>query len=160
MVSLAFNGSVQNTYKGRGQKQSSVGIPLELKRNLSQYKIPPHLVEIALAKFVLCPSGLGMDTYRFWETLLLGSIPVVESNKGFDRTYSMLPVLVVPNFDVLTPELLNEVYPCFIKNAHRFRYDFLLEKYWLDLVDKAILEGTIEHVTRNHPPVNPFCSFF
>ena len=28
-----------------------------------------HYEETAMAKFVLCPSGLGMDSYRLWETL-------------------------------------------------------------------------------------------
>ena len=54
--------------------------------------------QIAKAKFVLCPSGIGMDSFRIWESLMLGSIPIVESNAGLDRTYSNLPVLVVANY--------------------------------------------------------------
>jgi hypothetical protein len=57
-----------------------------------------HHLQIASSKFVLCPSGLSMDSYRIWETLALGAIPVVESNPGLDRTYYSLPVLVVRNF--------------------------------------------------------------
>jgi hypothetical protein len=37
-----------------------------------------HYLDIAQSKFVLCPSGLGFDTYRLWETIILGSIPIVE----------------------------------------------------------------------------------
>ena len=42
--------------------------------------------------YVACPAGNGIDTYRFWETLYLGRIPVVLHNcvtDAFDR----LPVL-------------------------------------------------------------------
>lgn len=37
-----------------------------------------HYLQAAQSRFVLCPSGLGFDTYRLWETLLLGAIPIVE----------------------------------------------------------------------------------
>jgi hypothetical protein len=32
------------------------------------------------AAFVLAPFGAGVDSYRVWETLLLGSYPVVVSS--------------------------------------------------------------------------------
>ena len=53
-----------------------------------------HMMETAESRFALSPSGLGMDTYRLWQALLVGTVPVVESNAGLDRTYSSLPVLV------------------------------------------------------------------
>ena len=161
MVIKAFNNTIQNTYKKKGlEKLISMNLPDELLMNITKLRIQPHLAEIALSKFVLCPSGLGMDTYRLWETLMLGSIPIVESNKGFDRTYSMLPVLIVPNFDMVTPDLLNEAYPCFMQYVNHFKYEVVLEKYWIDLVEAAVANGNINHVQQNHPPVNPFCNFF
>lgn len=42
----------------------------------------PYQFQVARAKFVLCPSGMGWDTYRHWEVLLMGSIPVMESSPG------------------------------------------------------------------------------
>ena len=118
-----------------------------------------HFVEAAESKFILCPSGLGFDTYRLWETLLLGSIPIVESNSGFDRTYSMLPVLVVKNFSYVTPTLLNRAYPCFERNVQNFHFNHLHLDYWLKLIQTAISTGKRDHVNANHPSKNPFCSF-
>lgn len=118
-----------------------------------------HLLETAESRFALCPSGLGMDTYRLWQTLLLGTIPVVESNPGFDRTYSRLPVLVVRNYTDLTPQLLRRAYPCFKENAHKFNYRALTLPYWLDLVDEAVRTGSIDHVSKLHPHRNAFCDF-
>ena len=47
---------------------------------------------------ILCAGLGGMDTHRLWEALLLGSIPVVEASPtgpGWERSFSLLPVLVV-----------------------------------------------------------------
>ena len=65
-------------------------------------KDEPYQFQVARAKFVLCPSGMGWDTYRHWEVLLMGSIPVMESSPGFDRTFTDLPVLIVSSFDKVT----------------------------------------------------------
>lgn len=89
----------------------------------------------------------------------MGSIPIVESNAGFDRTYSNLPVLVVRNFSDVTPDLLNRAYPCFVENATKFQYVHLTEGYWLDLIAQAVVTGSIAHVTENHPFVNGYCNF-
>jgi len=118
-----------------------------------------HKLETAEARFALCPSGLGFDTYRLWETLLLGTIPIVESNIGFDRTYSTLPVLVVRNFSVVTPHLLYKAYPCFIKHAQDWNFNLLTMQYWLNLLDQAVSIGDIAHVTTNHPMRNKHCDF-
>lgn len=141
-VIQAFNNTIQNMYSkdkiAKGDED--------------------HYYQTARSKFVLSPSGLGFDTYRLWETILLGSIPVVESNSGFDRTYSNLPVLVVSNYNQLTPTLLEKMYPCFVAHAHRFRYSHLTLKYWLQLTKKAVETGNIDHVTENHPFKNPYCN--
>lgn len=73
--------------------------------------------------------GITPDSmwYRLWETILLGSIPIVESSPGLDRAYAMLPVLVVKNFKVVTPQLLKKAYPCFLRHANQFRFDHLRE---------------------------------
>jgi hypothetical protein len=104
-------------------------------------------------------TGLGFDTYRLWETILAGSIPVVESNAGFDRTYSNLPVLVVRNYSDLTPALLDRAYPCIQQHAHRYNYHHLTEKYWVDLVQTAVRTGSNAHVMEQHPFRNKYCDF-
>jgi hypothetical protein len=34
-----------------------------------------YLMALASSKFVFCPPGMGWDSYRIWETIMLGSIP-------------------------------------------------------------------------------------
>lgn len=159
MVSTRFNHTVNNSYSLSGKLSFPLTWSESLRRNLTHFSIHKHIYEIAISKFVLCPSGLGMDTYRLWETLLLGSIPIVESNAGFNRVYSKLPVFVIPNYTDLTPALLEAAYPCFVKHLESFDYRLLLEKYWIDLLFTSIDRSSIEMMSRNHPPENPYCAF-
>jgi len=147
-----YNMTLLNTFPGKASKHAlAKRPPSEVFSN--------HYFEVASSKFLLCPSGLSMDSYRLWETLALGTIPVVESNPGFDRTYSNLPVLVVHNYTDLTPELLNRAYECFYENADRFKYIHLSLTYWHKLIHRAVKQGSVAHVTRYHPFRNAYCNF-
>ena len=103
--------------------------------------------------------GLGFDSYRIWEALILGTIPIVESNEGFDRTYSNLPVLVIKNYQNLTSDLLDESYRCFIKYITFYSYEHLTQEYWLGLIKNVTHTGSIDLVTKNHPYRNKYCDF-
>jgi hypothetical protein len=153
MVSRAFGGQVNNSYNHQTRKQAFVD-PVTHETTNSD-----HLLEIAQSKFVLCPSGLGFDTYRMWETMLVGSIPVLESNPGFDRTFTSLPVLIVQRFDYLTPQLLELAYPCFLQHVHDFKFEMLREDYWVTLLQTAVLTGSIQHVQEHHPFRHKYCDF-
>ena len=118
-----------------------------------------HMMETAESRFALSPSGLGMDTYRLWQALLVGTVPVVESNAGLDRTYSSLPVLVVSNYSDLTPRLLKRAWPCFRDNAHKFNYEALTMPYWLNLIDTAVRTADTSHIMDMHPYRNKYCDF-
>jgi thiamine kinase-like enzyme len=89
----------------------------------------------------------------------MGSIPVVESNAGLDRTYANLPVLVLRNYSDLTPQLLDRAYPCFLRHAEHYNYAHLTEPYWVNLVHTAVRTGKIDHVTEQHPFSNKYCDF-
>ena len=82
IVSKNFNHTISNTYKAEKYRQMKV-----FKSPISNRTVEvDHYLEAAQSKFVLCPSGLGFDTYRLWETLMLGSIPIVESNRQVPNT--------------------------------------------------------------------------
>lgn len=90
-----------------------------------------YLESIARSRFVLCPSGLGWDSFRIWETLLLGSIPIVEFSAGWHAVLDDLPVLFVTNFNEVTPELLARVYPDIMSRCGRFDYGKLTKQWWV-----------------------------
>jgi hypothetical protein len=74
-VLKTFNGTVKNTF---GQEWDD------------------YYDEMRRSKFIMCPSGLGWDTYRVWEAFYLGTIPVVEKysrTDGWFRTVDDLPIV-------------------------------------------------------------------
>lgn len=57
--------------------------------------------------FVLCPTGLGQATHRFFETIMLGSIPIVKkTNTSFDKLYNLFPCLVIDDWYQVTEDFL------------------------------------------------------
>jgi len=95
--------------------------------------------EMRQSKFVLCPSGLGFDTYRAWESLYMGAIPIIERynrTDGWHRTLDGLPVLWVDNMEHdVTPDLLQSSYKRFSANAASFNYEKLTVPWWVDFVN-------------------------
>jgi hypothetical protein len=88
--------------------------------------------DIAKSKFMICPRGCGIDTYRMWDCIQLGCIPIVKryhGHKGFDD----LPILFVDNYDV-TEVLLNETYEAYSKRT--FCYEKCTMEYWIDKVTR------------------------
>ena len=81
--------------------------------------------------FVLSPFGNGLDCHRTWETLCLGSIPIVKA-QGFKKMFEDLPVLIVNNWSDITQELLDNTIQDFKKKT--FNYDKLRLSYWVSQI--------------------------
>ena len=82
-------------------------------------------------EFVLCPSGNGYDTHRFWETLYSGSIPVLKQSKSY-KYADNLPKIFIDDYKNLTKEYLK-------KSSQELRkQNFNLAKltfdYWKNLI--------------------------
>jgi len=83
------------------------------------------------SKFVLSPHGGGLDCHRTWETLYLGSYPVVKTST-LDPLYDDLPVVIVRDWNEVTPEFLEKKYEEF---SHKtFRWEKLYMDYWAALI--------------------------
>ena len=139
-------GVAGNQYNVAPPKNSGIKASSAAEKEKSYYE------QIAEAKFVLCPSGMGYDTYRHWEVLLMGSIPVFESSPGFDRTFHKLPVVIVDNYDDITPELLEAKYAEFAARADElFDFTRLRKSYWMDMIFGAAARSSSREVASNHP---------
>jgi hypothetical protein len=146
----AVNNLVASKFKDLGLKGNAYSVA---KKGAPAAPEKDYYEQLAEAKFVLCPSGMGYDTYRHWEVLLMGSIPVFESSPGFDRTFAKLPVLIVKSFNDVTPELLEATYADFAARADTlFDFTRLKKSYWMDLVFGAARTGSAAKVIANHPP--------
>lgn len=66
-----------------------------------------YLKEMSQYKFVLCPSGNGLDSFRIMEAIAVGSIPLLLS-QTWTRAYDKFPVIRLPSFNI-NEEVLNNL---------------------------------------------------
>lgn len=86
--------------------------------------------DISKSKFMICPRGCGIDTYRLWDCIALGCIPIVEKYGGHEQC-SDLPILfldTVDDFALLTEDFLNNIYDEFL--LRDFNYEKCTIDYW------------------------------
>lgn len=99
-----------------------------IKQNkLTDYKT--YMSYIGNSKFVLCLKENGLDTHDYYETILMGSIPIVEKSLPYSSIYSKTTTLVVNNLKFLTLDMLNNPH-LYISNM-KFSKDILLMKMWI-----------------------------
>jgi len=91
-----------------------------------------YLRATAASKFMISPRGLGLDTYRLWESLYLGTIPVVKTS-SLDPLYAGLPVLIVSDWSQVTQVFLEQAYEEFSQST--FSLEKLSMNYWTRLID-------------------------
>ncbi len=100
-----------------------------------------YLDTISEHKFNLCPEGNGLDTHRFWETLMMGSIPVVKKNNlvlNFEKFD--IPILILDDWgdlDNLSKESLNKFYKNNYMKLKNNKYIYF--DYWKKLIKDKLL---------------------
>jgi hypothetical protein len=87
-------------------------------------------------KFVFCPDGNGMDTHRTWETLYIGSYPIVERHYFTEEFSKHVPILIVDNWAEITEEFLNNKYKEF--QNKEWNWNLLKAEYWQTLIKEKI----------------------
>lgn len=97
-----------------------------------QRRGPEQLVDyysqIASHRFTLSPEGFGVDTYRTWESLYLGSIPIVTTSTAMSA-FADLPILFVDDYDELSEAYLERCW----ESMSRRSYDLsrLMKSHYL-----------------------------
>lgn len=91
----------------------------------------PYLQGIKDHKFVLCPSGNGIESARNWETLYMKRVPIFKSHPYLKAMFKDLPVLFVKDWSEVTEQLLikNEV---LYEKAQTFNKELLDLDYWFN----------------------------
>ena len=94
-----------------------------------------YLRNIATSKFNICPLGNGIDCHRVWETLYLGTIPIVTDCIN-NRMFEDLPILFVKNNDwsIITKSYLEDKYSYFIDRI--WNYEKLDLQYWKNRINE------------------------
>ncbi len=86
-----------------------------------------YMQQMSEFKFSLSPRGYGPDTYRTWEALLVGSIPIVHTSQ-LDSLYADLPILIIDRWDTITEEYLERKYAEITQK--KWSIDKLFIEYW------------------------------
>jgi hypothetical protein len=87
-----------------------------------------YMNQIGNSKYVLCPRGNGLDTHRYYETILMGAIPIVE-NSTLYSIFKESTTLVLNSFKDLNQTMLD--YPERFIPRTDFSRDVVMMDYWL-----------------------------
>jgi hypothetical protein len=104
---------LKSLHEGRvpwNQKKDSICIPYHGDTHSSRTRTPTlpklpyedYMCEISKYKYVIVMRGSGMDTHRFSEVLLMGSVPIVQSSP-LDDLYQQFPCIIVDSLDNVNP---------------------------------------------------------
>ncbi len=110
------NGNIENTIDGR----------INFLRGIKS------------SKFVFCPRGNGIDTHRIWESLYMGSIPVVKY-ENTHHLFTDLPILFITDWNEINDDFLNEKYLEIINKE--WNLDKLKIGYWNNFIKNKIVEN-------------------
>jgi hypothetical protein len=87
--------------------------------------------KLCKSKFCLCPGIISPDTYRIWDCLYMGCIPIVLKYDDNNDAFRDLPILFIDNYEefiTLTEDQLNNIWnEMTIKS---FNYDKLHMSFW------------------------------
>ncbi len=88
------------------------------------------LKKLAQSKFMVCPRGCGIDTYRIWDCIYLGCIPIIIKYEGY-KQFEDLPILFLEDWEELKDideEFLNKKWIEMLEID--YNYDKLNLEYW------------------------------
>ena len=131
------------TYIGN-QKREELYSFLSTHPEVGQYIMPrapfnDYCKYLSQCYFSLCGMGEGFDTYRFWESLMVGAIPVVKNHPFFENLlyyYPGIPMIRLNEWDdllPLLPTLTQEKYDSLMKSAN---LEAITEQYWINKIER------------------------
>jgi hypothetical protein len=89
------------------------------------------------AKFCIAPRGNAIETFRMWDCLYLGTIPIVVKEAVFHDELKDLPILFIDSYQAysdLTEKKLNQIYNEMC--LREWSYQKLTNCFWIDLISK------------------------
>ena len=87
--------------------------------------------KLCQSKFCLCPGIISPDTYRIWDCLYMGCIPIVLKYDNNNDAFRDLPILFIDDykeFITLSEDNLNNIWNEMINK--NFNYDKLHMSFW------------------------------
>lgn len=102
--------------------------------SLNGINFEKYAAVVANSFFTICPRGNGIDTHRMWESLVLGSIPVIEDSINA-RFYKDWPVVIVKDLTKVDFTYLeNELKRLIDKGLDQSFFKKLEMPYWINKI--------------------------
>lgn len=99
-----------------------------------------YLFDLSHSKFVLSPRGNGLDCHRTWETLYMGSIPIMISST-IDPLFEGLPVILIKDWNEVTQEFLETKWE--EMSCTNYQFDRMYADYWLKMISSYKKKPTL-----------------
>jgi hypothetical protein len=99
----------------------------------SHHSHTDYLQRVAKSLFIISPQGNGIDCHRIWESLYLGTVPIVEKSSAF-RNFTNLPILFIDKWEDVTPDFVKAQIPNFYN--HKFDLTKITMPYWKALINE------------------------
>jgi hypothetical protein len=93
-----------------------------------------YLGNISISKFALSPAGHGLNCFRTWEILAVGSIPIIEYHPSNENLYSGMPVLQVKDWRNVTPDFLAQEWSRIMAEPSSVSHAKAFLPYWLSTI--------------------------
>ena len=94
--------------------------------------------DILQSEFMICPRGCGADTYRMWDCIYLGCIPIVVKYEGYEE-FTDLPILFIDDwreYEKIDKGFLLAKRDTMLHES--FNYDKLKLSWWKDRIQTEI----------------------
>lgn len=97
--------------------------------------VKEYFEEIKKHKFVICPRGNGHDCHRNWESLYLGSFPIVQRHESYE-SFKDYPIWFVDSWEEVNKQSIETKYNECIEKNKVFSREKLYMDYWSNLIYK------------------------
>jgi hypothetical protein len=111
-----------------------------------------YYLKLMNSRMTIALPGLGYDTYRLWESLTLGLVPVLERGVGLDKTVWKLPVLLVDDYADINESLLRSAYVEALYHVDDFEFERLTQSWWYTLILETSTSKSNAYLMEKFPP--------
>ena len=100
-----------------------------------------YLSDLKASKFCISPPGAGIDCHRIWESIAVGTIPIVENchNVSF---HSKMPIMIIEDWNQVTEDYLEHKYDFFQTSVYDKSPLYL--DYWIKKIGLKEIKNATE----------------
>jgi hypothetical protein len=112
-----------------------------VKKGLQWNSDLPHgvyLMTLGSRKFSVSPPGNGLDCHRLWESLYLGTIPILLKSQFAETIQKSFPCIVLDSWDDFSEEKCLEQYDVLIAKYGQMYYEKLKFGYYKQKIETAV----------------------